>query len=221
MENKAAYIDHTILKADAVKEQVLQVCREAKEFGFAAVCVNSARVPLCVEALAGSSVKVCAVVGFPLGAMLTEAKAFEAQAAVAAGAQEIDMVINIGALKDGDDAWVEEDVRQVKIACGDSLLKVIIEACLLTEEEKVRACRLAKRAGADFVKTSTGFSLHGATPEDVALMRCTVGDDMGVKAAGGIRTLADAEIMIRAGANRLGTSGGVAIMKGEPFETSY
>ncbi len=221
MNNKAAYIDHTILKADAVKEQILQVCSEAREYGFASVCVNSSRVPLCVEALKGSGVKICSVVGFPLGAMIPEAKAFEAAQAIAAGADEIDMVINIGALKDKNKAYVEEDIRFVKKACGDKILKVIIETCLLSEDEKIVACQLAKLAGADFVKTSTGFSTHGATPEDVALMRETVGPEMGVKAAGGVRSLADAEIMIRAGATRLGTSGGAAIVKGETFETSY
>jgi deoxyribose-phosphate aldolase len=221
MNNKAAYIDHTILKADAGKEQVLQVCSEAREYGFASVCVNSSRVPLCAEALKGSGVKICSVVGFPLGAMLPEAKAFEAAQAITAGADEIDMVINIGALKDRNKAYVEEDIRLVKKACGDKILKVIIETCLLSEDEKIVACQLAKMAGADFVKTSTGFSAHGATPEDVALMRKTVGPEMGVKAAGGVRSLADAEIMIRAGATRLGTSGGVAIVKGEKFETSY
>jgi deoxyribose-phosphate aldolase len=153
--------------------------------------------------------------------MLPEAKAFEAAQAITAGADEIDMVINIGALKDRNKAYVEEDIRLVKKACGDKILKVIIETCLLSEDEKIVACQLAKMAGADFVKTSTGFSAHGATPEDVALMRKTVGPEMGVKAAGGVRSLADAEIMIRAGATRLGTSGGVAIVKGEKFETSY
>ena len=221
MNSIASYIDHTILKQDASKEKILAVCDEAKKYNFASVCVNSSRVALCAERLAGFDVKVCSVVGFPLGAMITEAKAFEAERAVAAGAAEIDMVINIGELKDGNLEFVENDIRKVKDACGSNILKVIIEACLLSDEEKITACLLSKKAGADFVKTSTGFSTHGATVEDVALMRKTVGSDMGVKAAGGVRSLNDAEAMIEAGATRLGTSGGVAIIEGMKMESGY
>ncbi len=218
-EKLAAYIDHTLLKADARAEQIDVLCSEAKEYNFCSVCVNTSRVSRCVENLKGSSVKVCCVVGFPLGAMSTEAKAFEAEQAVAAGAGEVDMVINIGRLKDGELAWVEDDIRRVKKACGTkALLKVIIETALLTEEEIVLASEIVKKAGADFVKTSTGFSTHGATVEHVKLMRKTVGPEMGVKAAGGVRTYEDALAMIEAGATRLGTSGGVQIVQGGTIE---
>lgn len=212
--NIASYIDHTILAADATEEKVAKLCREAAEWKFASVCVNTCWTKFCAEKLKGTGVNVCVVVGFPLGAMSTEAKAFEAKKAVEDGATEVDMVINIGWLKDHKDALVEEDIRQVKKACGKAHLKVIIEACLLTEEEKVRACKLSVAAGADFVKTSTGFSTGGATAEDVALMRKTVGPDTGVKAAGGIRDYATAKKMIEAGANRLGCSAGIAIVQG-------
>lgn len=212
--NIASYIDHTILAADATEETVAKLCREAAEWKFASVCVNTCWTKFCAEKLKGTGVNVCVVVGFPLGAMSTEAKAFEAKKAVEDGATEVDMVINIGWLKDHKDALVEEDIRQVKKACGKAHLKVIIEACLLTEEEKVRACKLSVAAGADFVKTSTGFSTGGATAEDVALMRKTVGPDTGVKAAGGIRDYATAKKMIEAGANRLGCSAGIAIVQG-------
>ena len=221
MNSIASYIDHTILKPDTSKETVLKVCDEAKEYNFASVCVNSSRVALCAERLTGSEVKVCSVVGFPLGAMTTKSKAFEAERAVAEGADETDMVINIGELKDGNLEFVENDIRKVKEACGSNILKVIIEACLLSDEEKVTACLLSKKAGADFVKTSTGFSTHGATVEDVALMRKTVGPDMGVKAAGGVRSLEDAVAMINAGATRLGTSGGIKIIQGQTIESGY
>ena len=209
----AKYIDHTILKPDATRAQVLKLCDEAKAYGFASVCVNPSRVALAAEALRGTDVKPCCVVGFPLGATPTESKAAEAAVAVKNGAQEIDMVIDVGAAKDGDWAYVQSDIAGVKSACGPALLKVIIETCLLTDDEKVRACLAAKAAGADFVKTSTGFSKAGATVHDVQLMRDTVGPDMGVKAAGGIHTRAEAEAMIAAGATRIGASAGIAIIK--------
>lgn len=208
------YIDHTLLAADATKDRIIKLCNEAKEYKFASVCVNSCWVRLCADLLKGSGVEVCTVVGFPLGAMVTKAKAYEAECAVSDGADEVDMVINIGDLKDGDYKAVEDDIRAVKAACGDKLLKVIIECCLLSDEEKVKACELSEAAGADYVKTSTGFSKGGATAEDVALMRRTVGDRLGVKAAGGIRDRATAEKMIEAGASRLGCSAGIAIVKG-------
>ena len=203
--------DHTILKADATKEAVKKVCREAAEYGFMSVCVNGFYTSFVREQLKGSGVKVCTVVGFPLGQMSTRAKAAEARIAVEDGADEIDMVINVGAVKDGDYETVREDIRQVKEACKDALLKVIIETCLLTQDEKRKACELAKEAGADFVKTSTGFSAGGATQEDVSLMRSIVGDSMGVKASGGIRDRQTAEKMLKAGASRLGTSATTAI----------
>lgn len=208
------YIDHTLLAADATKDKIKKLCDEAKEYNFASVCVNSCWVKYCAEELKDSPVNVCTVVGFPLGAMVTRAKAYEAKCAVEDGADEVDMVINIGALHDRDYALVEDDIREVKKACGDKLLKVIIEACLLSDEEKIMACELAAAAGADYVKTSTGFSKSGATVEDVALMRKTVGDKLGVKAAGGIRDSETALAMIAAGASRLGCSAGIAIMKG-------
>ena len=208
----AKYIDHTVLAANATQDKIEKLCAEAKEWKFASVCVNTCWTKFYAEKLKGTGVNVCVVVGFPLGAMCTKAKAYEAKCAVEDGATEVDMVINIGWLKDHKDDLVENDIREVKKACGDKHLKVIIEACLLTEEEKVRACRLSVKAGADFVKTSTGFSTGGATAEDVALMRKTVGPDMGVKAAGGIRTFEDAKKMIEAGANRLGCSAGIAIV---------
>lgn len=205
--------DHTILKADAGKEAVKRICDEAKEYGFMSVCVNGYYTAYVAEQLKGSGVKVCTVVGFPLGQMSLKAKAAETAIAVEDGADEIDMVINVGALKDGLDDVVLADIKAVRNACSNKVLKVIIETCLLNEEEKVRACKLAKEAGADFVKTSTGFSTAGATAEDVALMRKTVGDDMGVKASGGIRDKETARAMVEAGASRLGTSATVAICK--------
>ena len=204
--------DHTILKPDATKDEVLKICDEAKEYGFMSVCVNSYYTPLVHAALMGSQVKVCTVVGFPLGQMSTETKALETAYAVECGADEIDMVINVGALKDGDDAEVLADIRAVRACAKGKVLKVIIETCLLTDEEKVRACKLSVEAGADFVKTSTGFSKGGATPEDVKLMRDTVGPDIGVKASGGIRDKKTALMMIEAGASRLGTSATIAIV---------
>ena len=205
--------DHTILKADATREAVAKICEEAKEYGFMSVCVNSYYTAFVAEKLKDSDVKVCTVVGFPLGQMSTKAKAAETELAVKDGADEIDMVINVGALKDKEYDVVCNDIKEVKKACGQALLKVIIETCLLTDEEKVKACGLAKEAGADYVKTSTGFSTGGADAHDVELMRKTVGDSMGVKASGGIRDKETAEKMVKAGASRLGTSATVAICK--------
>ena len=202
------YIDHTQLKPDATKDKIIALCSEAKEYDFASVGINPCWIPLAKELLAGSDVKVCTVIGFPLGAMSTASKCLEAAEAVKAGAEEVDMVINIAKLKDGEDDYVRNEIAEIKRACDGRLLKVIIETCLLTDEEKVRACVLAKEAGADFVKTSTGFSTGGATVEDVALMRKTVGPDMGVKAAGGIRDKETFDAMIKAGATRIGTSSG-------------
>lgn len=210
----AELIDHTLLKADATPDQVITLCKEARENHFASVCVNSCWVRLCAENLRGSGVKVCSVVGFPLGAMIPEAKAFETECAIENGADEIDMVINIGALKSRDYRMVTKDIRLVVESAHRSgvLVKVILETCLLTNEEKIIACLICKTTEADFVKTSTGFSTGGATVEDVALMRKVVGDELGVKASGGIRTKEDAEKMIAAGATRIGASSGVKII---------
>lgn len=205
--------DHTILKADATRKDVKRVCDEAMAYSFCSVCVNSYYVPYVANLLHGSDVKICSVVGFPLGAMSTRAKALEAKIAVMDGADEIDMVINVGALKDRDYSVVLEDIKAVKEACGEHILKVIIETCLLTDDEKVKACELAKEAGADFVKTSTGFSSAGAKVEDVRLMRETVGPDMGVKASGGIHDKEFAKELVDAGANRLGTSATIEIVE--------
>lgn len=205
--------DHTILKADATQEAVKKICDEAKEYGFMSVCVNSYYTAYVAGQLKGTDIKVCTVVGFPLGQMSTRAKAAETSIAVEDGAEEIDMVINVGALKDKLYDTVLADIKEVKKACGRALLKVIIETCLLSDEEKAKACELAKEAGADFVKTSTGFSTAGAKTEDIALMRRTVGENMGVKASGGIRDKETAVEMVRAGANRLGTSATVAICR--------
>jgi deoxyribose-phosphate aldolase len=205
-------IDHTILKPDARREEVLRLCREAVEHRFASVCVNPRWVPTVASALAGSGVATCSVIGFPLGAIPTAVKAQEAAWVVAAGATEVDMVIDIGALKDGDADAVRADIAAVKQACGSALLKVIIETCLLTDAEKVIACRLSAQAGADYVKTSTGFSTGGATAADVALMRDTVGDALGVKASGGVRSREDALKMLAAGASRIGASSSLAIV---------
>ncbi|MCB7303489.1 deoxyribose-phosphate aldolase [Bariatricus massiliensis] len=210
----AKMIDHTILKADATVEQVEALCGEAMEYGFASVCVNSSFVPFCAEMLADSDVKVCTVVGFPLGAMSTAGKVMETRQAILDGADEIDMVVHVGMIKSGDWDYVESDIQEVvDEAKGKAAVKVIIETCLLTDEEKVRVCQISRDAGADFVKTSTGFSTGGATAEDVALMRKTVGPEMGVKASGGVRTLAAAEAMVQAGATRIGTSSGIAIIE--------
>lgn len=208
------YIDHTLLKADATKEQITKLCNEAKEHDFASVCVNTSYVPLCADLLKGSDVKVCCVVGFPLGAMDSASKAFEAKTAVNNGANEVDMVINIGALKDKDYDYVTKDIEAVVNASKPAIVKVIIETCLLTDEEKVEACKCAMKANAEFVKTSTGFSSAGATLQDVALMRKTVGTVCKVKAAGGIRSYEDAIKMIDAGADRLGCSAGIKIVEG-------
>lgn len=205
-------IDHTMLKADSQKEIIERYCEEAKQYGFASVCVNSYYVPLVSERLRGSDVKTCCVVGFPLGAMLTSAKALEALESVKAGADEVDMVLNIGALKDRDYDTVYEDIKAVVEAAKPAIVKVIIETCLLTDEEKVKACELAVEAKAAFVKTSTGFSTGGATVEDVALMKKTVGDKARVKASGGIRTPEDAKAMIEAGADRIGAGNGVILI---------
>ena len=205
--------DHTILKADATRKDVKRVCDEAMAYSFCSVCVNSYYVPYVANLLHGSDVKICSVVGFPLGAMSTRAKALEAKIAVMDGADEIDMVINVGALKDRDYSVVLEDIKAVKEACGEHILKVIIETCLLTDDEKVKACELAKEAGADFVKTSTGFRSAGAKVEDVRLMRETVGPDMGVKASGGIHDKEFAKELVDAGANRLGTSATIEIVE--------
>lgn len=206
-------IDHTLLKSDASAEQIKKICAEARQYGFMSVCVNPARVELVHKELEGSGVKTCCVIGFPLGATLSSVKAFEAQEAIKLGAEEVDMVINIGAVKDGNWELVESDIcAVVEAASGKALVKVIIETCLLTDEEKIKACECAMRAKADFVKTSTGFSAAGATEHDVKLMRSVVGDSMGVKASGGVRTPEDAEKFIAAGASRLGTSNGVKLL---------
>ena len=210
----AQYIDHTLLAADATREQIATLCREAQEHGFYSVCVNSGQVPYAASLLTDGQVKVCAVVGFPLGAGLSDTKAFEARQAIAAGAGEIDMVLNVGALKDGLLDRVSDDIAAVKQACGDVPLKVILETCLLDDAQKTKACEICRELGVAFVKTSTGFSRSGATLEDVALMRKVVGADVGVKASGGVRDYKTAIAMIEAGATRLGTSSGIAIISG-------
>ena len=211
----ASLIDHTLLKPEASRDEIRKLCKEAAHFGFASVCINPWNVPLAAEILRGTSVKVCTVVGFPLGATLPQVKIYEAEEAIKLGAQEIDMVINIGALKSGQDDVVESDIRGVAEAShrGGAICKVILETALLTQQEKTRASEAAKRAGADFVKTSTGFSTAGATAEDVALMRAVVGPEMGIKAAGGVRSFADLMKMVRAGATRIGASASVKIME--------
>lgn len=220
--NYASMIDHTLLKAEATKEQIEKLCAEAKEFGFASVCVNPTWVKYCSELLQNSNVLVCTVIGFPLGANTTAVKVFEAKDAIANGAQEVDMVINIGALKDQNFELVQSDIAAVvEAAKGSAIVKVIIETCLLTEEEKVKACELSVATGADFVKTSTGFSTGGATAEDIALMRKTVGPELGVKASGGVRSLEDMQKMVEAGATRIGASSGVAIVKGLIADSNY
>lgn len=211
----AGAIDHTLLKADATSDDVKKLCAEASRYHFASVCVNTAYVPKCKALLAGSGVMVCAVVGFPLGAMATPAKAYEAREAVRAGAEEIDMVLNVGALKSRDYATVENDIRKVVEASRPARVKVILETGLLSSEEKVIAIALSKAAGAHFVKTSTGFGPGGATVEDISLMRKLVGQELGVKASGGVRTKEDAEKMLAAGASRIGASASVAIVTGQ------
>lgn len=221
MTNYASMIDHTLLKADATRPQIEKICAEAKQFVFASVCVNPTWVKAAADILAGTEVKVCTVIGFPLGASTSAVKAFETKDAIANGAGEIDMVINIGALKNGEFDLVRNDIKAVVDAANGTLVKVIIETCLLTDEEKVKACQLAVEAGADFVKTSTGFSTGGATAEDIALMRKTVGPDLGVKASGGVRSLEDMKKMIEHGATRIGASSGVAIMNGLTSQSDY
>ncbi|MGN0140988.1 MAG: deoxyribose-phosphate aldolase [Roseburia sp.] len=207
------YFDHTILKPEATEAQVAKICKEALENDFASVCVNQYYTKFVAEQLKGSNVEVCTVVGFPLGMSDTRVKAFETRAAIEDGAEEVDMVINVGALKDGKYDYVRNEIKTLKEICGnDVVLKVIIETCLLTDEEKVKACELSKEAGADYVKTSTGFSTGGAKASDVALMRKTVGSEVGVKASGGIHTAEEAQAMIDAGASRLGTSATLAII---------
>ncbi len=210
------FIDHTLLKPEATREQIEQLCSEAKRYKFASVCINPCWISVCADLLRNTEVKVCTVVGFPFGATLTEVKASETETAIQHGAQEVDMVLNIGMLKSGNYDFVESDIRAVvNVAKKHRVLtKTILEACLLNDEEKVKACLLAKRAGADFVKTSTGFSKAGATVGDVALMRRVVGSAMGVKAAGGVRTREEAEAMIRSGASRVGASASVKIVGG-------
>ncbi|MGE6603771.1 deoxyribose-phosphate aldolase [Lysinibacillus fusiformis] len=221
-QNFARMIDHTLLKAEATKEQIEKLCTEAKQFNFASVCVNPTWVKQSSELLQGSDVLVCTVIGFPLGANTPAVKAFEVKDAIANGANEVDMVINIGALKDKNYDLVQADIAAVvEAAKGSALVKVIIESCLLTDEEKVKACELAVAAGADYVKTSTGFSTGGATAADIALMRKTVGPDLGVKASGGVRSLEDMKSMVEAGATRIGASSGVAIMNGLIADSNY
>lgn len=211
--NIAKYIDHTILKAEATAEDVKKLCKEAREHNFASVCVNGCYAKLVSTELAGTDVKTCVVVGFPLGAMTKEAKAFETTQAIENGATEIDMVINVGALKEKNYKLLKEDIEAVvNAARGKALVKVIIEACLLTDEEKVKVCEISKEAKADFVKTSTGFSTGGATKEDIALMRKTVGPEIGVKASGGVRDFKTAMEMINAGASRIGASASISIV---------
>jgi len=219
--NLAKYIDHTLLKPQATKKDLNILCTEAIEHGFAAVCVNPCNVRYCADLLNGSGVKLASVVGFPLGASLAGIKAAETIRAIADGANEIDMVINVGALKDGEDEAILEDIIAVVKAAVGKTVKVIIETCLLNDNEKVKACQLAKEAGAHFVKTSTGFSTGGATVEDVKLMKETVGSTMEVKASGAVRSYDDAIRMIEAGATRIGTSSGVSIVKGEKGESAY
>ncbi|MEH7351953.1 deoxyribose-phosphate aldolase [Neobacillus drentensis] len=212
--NYTKLIDHTLLSADTKENEIINLCEEAKKYGFASVCVNPAWVSLSAKLLNDTDVNVCTVIGFPLGASTPETKAFEAKNAIENGAVEIDTVINIGALKDKNDALVEEDIRAVVDAAkGKALVKVIIEACLLTDEEEVRACELSVKAGADYVKTSTGFSLYGATVEDVVIMRNAVGPSVGVKASGGVRNIDDIKAMVDAGASRIGTSSAVKIFE--------
>lgn len=208
----AKFIDHTLLKPEALASDIEKLCLEAQEFGFAAVCVNPTWTALCARRLKGTLVQVCSVVGFPLGAQYTETKVQEAQRIVEDGGTEIDMVINIGRLRDAEWNYIETEIRQVVVAVAPAIVKVIIETCLLTEAEKVAACKLAQAAGAHFVKTSTGFSHKGATVADVQLMRATVGPELGVKAAGGIRDYQTAVAMIEAGANRIGASASVQIV---------
>ncbi|WP_342621340.1 deoxyribose-phosphate aldolase [Erysipelothrix sp. P66] len=215
------YIDHTLLKQNATEAQIRVLCDEAKTYDFMSVCINPGFVSLCNELLEGTDVKVCTVIGFPLGANTTEVKVYETQNALNNGADEIDMVINVSALKDKKYDLIENEIRSIKSVCGDNILKVIIETCLLEDDEIVKACELAVAAGADFVKTSTGFSTGGATAKDVKLMKDTVKDQASVKASGGVRSQEDMEAMIQAGATRIGTSSGVALVKNEVSQSDY
>lgn len=220
-QNIANMIDHTVLKAFSTKEDVIKVCKEAKEYGFFSVCINPTHIELAKKELEGSNVKVCTVIGFPLGANTSEVKAFETKDAIKKGAHEVDMVINIGALKDKNYELVYEDIKAVVDAANkQALVKVIIETCYLTDEEKKIACELSVKAGTDFVKTSTGFGTGGSTPEDIKLMRDVVGPNIGVKASGGVRTQDDAKAVISAGCSRIGASASVAIAKGEDSNTT-
>ena len=220
-KNIAKMIDHTILKAFATENDVKQLCKEAKEYNFFSVCINPANIELAKKELEGSDVKVCTVIGFPLGANTSEVKAFETKDAIKKGADEVDMVINIGALKDKNYDYVLNDIKAVVDAADKkALVKVIIETCYLTDEEKKIACELSVKAGADFVKTSTGFGTGGSTPEDIKLMREVVGPNIGVKASGGVRNQEDAKAVIEAGCSRIGASASVAITKGEDSQTS-
>ena len=221
MSELARYIDHTLLKPEATKAQIEQLCAEAAEHQFASVCVNGSRVELAYSLLEDSNVQVCTVVGFPLGAMDADAKRYETEAAVDAGANEIDMVMNVGRFKDGELDCIVREIRDVVEAADDRIVKVILETCLLTNDEIVQACKLVTQAQAHFVKTSTGFNSAGATLEHVKLMRETVGQFAGVKAAGGVRNAADAKAMIEAGATRIGTSNGVAIISGDSATNGY
>ena len=221
MSELASYIDHTLLKPDATRAQLEQLCAEAAEHQFSTVCVNGSRVELAYSLLEDSDVQVCTVVGFPLGAMDADAKRYETEAAVDAGASEIDMVMNVGRFKDGEHEYIVREIRDVVEAADDRVVKVILETCLLTNDEIAQACKLVTQAQAHFVKTSTGFGSAGATLEHVRLMRETVGQFAGVKAAGGVRNADDARAMIEAGATRIGTSNGVAIVSGESAGSGY
>lgn len=219
-KNIAKMIDHTVLKAFSTREDVIKVCKEAKEYGFFSVCINPTHIELAKKELEGSTVKVCTVIGFPLGANTSEVKAFETKDAIAKGAHEVDMVINIGALKDKEYDLVYKDIKAVVDAANkEALVKVIIETCYLTDEEKKIACELSVKAGADYVKTSTGFGTGGSTPEDIKLMRDVVGPNIGVKASGGVRTTEDAIKVIDAGASRIGASASISIATGEKTDT--
>lgn len=218
----AKMIDHTILKAEATESEIVKLCKEAIHYNFASVCVNPSMVPVAAKELKGTHVKVCTVIGFPLGATTTEVKAFETKDVIEKGATEVDMVINVGKLKERNLEYVKNDIKAVVEATkGKALTKVIIETCLLTEEEKIIACRLSKEAGSDFVKTSTGFSTGGATVEDIKLMRETVGPEMGVKASGGVRSKKDALAMIENGATRIGASASISICEGTESNSNY
>ncbi len=219
--NLNKYIDHTLLKPESTKEQIKKLCEEAKEYDFKSVCVNPTQVSYAKELLSGSDVLVCTVIGFPLGANTSKVKAFETEDAILNGADEIDMVVNIGAIKDGNFDLVKKDIEAVVNSSNDKLVKVIIETCLLTDEEKRKLCKIVIEAGADFIKTSTGFSTSGATKEDISLFKEEVKSKIGIKASGGVRNIEDAKTMIDCGATRLGTSGGVQIINGENSQTNY